>query len=126
MLKLHDFCNRASQATAERQSADARRRLTALDVDQAIARAQADAANAATNAAAASGPALAAAEEAARIARIGYREEIGRHTSELQSLMRISYAVFCLKKKKRKNNNIKLRRGQSKYKKEQRTPLHAN
>src|SRR3546814_1578133 len=27
------------------------------------------------------------------------------HTSELQSLMRISYAVFCLKKKN-KNNNI--------------------
>src|SRR3546814_5716618 len=27
------------------------------------------------------------------------------HTSELQSLMRISYAVFCLKKKK-KNNNL--------------------
>src|SRR3546814_3159164 len=26
--------------------------------------------------------------------------EIGRATSELQSLMRISYAVFCLKKKK--------------------------
>src|SRR3546814_2237766 len=26
--------------------------------------------------------------------------EIGRHTSELQSLMRISYAVFCLKKKR--------------------------
>src|SRR3546814_6685619 len=26
------------------------------------------------------------------------------HTSELQSLMRISYAVFCLKKKKQKNN----------------------
>src|SRR3546814_5003128 len=25
------------------------------------------------------------------------------HTSELQSLMRISYAVFCLKKKKRSN-----------------------
>src|SRR3546814_3115327 len=25
------------------------------------------------------------------------------HTSELQSLMRISYAVFCLKKKKMKN-----------------------
>src|SRR3546814_19547390 len=39
-----------------------------------MARAQADAANSATNAAAASGPALAAAEEAARIARIGYRE----------------------------------------------------
>src|SRR3546814_1026177 len=29
------------------------------------------------------------------------------HTSELQSLMRISYAVFCLKKKtKKKNTNI--------------------
>src|SRR3546814_5223234 len=27
------------------------------------------------------------------------------HTSELQSLMRISYAVFCLKKKKRKHGN---------------------
>src|SRR3546814_5056092 len=27
------------------------------------------------------------------------------HTSELQSLMRISYAVFCLKKKKSKNAN---------------------
>src|SRR3546814_1057456 len=27
------------------------------------------------------------------------------HTSELQSLMRISYAVFCLKKKKRKKTN---------------------
>src|SRR3546814_2616289 len=28
--------------------------------------------------------------------------EIGRAPSELQSLMRISYAVFCLKKKKKK------------------------
>src|SRR3546814_3059934 len=27
------------------------------------------------------------------------------HTSELQSLMRISYAVFCLKKKKKKTKN---------------------
>src|SRR3546814_3659655 len=34
--------------------------------------------------------------------RAGRSEE---HTSELQSLMRISYAVFCLKKKK--NNNRK-------------------
>src|SRR3546814_5314301 len=33
----------------------------------------------------------------------GQRSE--EHTSELQSLMRISYAVFCLKKKKKKNNN---------------------
>src|SRR3546814_5711251 len=28
------------------------------------------------------------------------------HTSELQSLMRISYAVFCLKKKKNNNKNM--------------------
>src|SRR3546814_3125770 len=27
------------------------------------------------------------------------------HTSELQSLMRISYAVFCLKKKKKQSTN---------------------
>src|SRR3546814_3434668 len=27
------------------------------------------------------------------------------HTSELQSLMRISYAVFCLKKKKKQKNH---------------------
>src|SRR3546814_10013323 len=31
---------------------------------------------------------------------LGWRSE--EHTSELQSLMRISYAVFCLKKKKDK------------------------
>src|SRR3546814_2102213 len=32
------------------------------------------------------------------------------HTSELQSLMRISYAVFCLKKKNRQTNNEKTSR----------------
>src|SRR3546814_8500332 len=31
------------------------------------------------------------------------------HTSELQSLMRISYAVFCLKKKKTKQPRIQLK-----------------
>src|SRR3546814_9123863 len=35
-----------------------------------------------------------------RIDRIGRSEE---HTSELQSLMRISYAVFCMKKKNQKH-----------------------
>src|SRR3546814_3415551 len=29
------------------------------------------------------------------------------HTSELQSLMRISYAVFCLKKKNKNNNTVR-------------------
>src|SRR3546814_2899916 len=35
--------------------------------------------------------------------QIDFRSE--EHTSELQSLMRISYAVFCLKKKTTNNNN---------------------
>src|SRR3546814_8506058 len=38
-----------------------------------------------------------------RSSRFGRSEE---HTSELQSLMRISYAVFCLKKKKQKTSNM--------------------
>src|SRR3546814_2996498 len=37
------------------------------------------------------------------VARAAHRSE--EHTSELQSLMRISYAVFCLKKKKHTNQN---------------------
>src|SRR3546814_1423063 len=42
---------------------------------------------------------------------IGITGELGagrseEHTSELQSLMRISYAVFCLKKKKEETNKI--------------------
>src|SRR3546814_7437802 len=36
--------------------------------------------------------------------RRGVRARSEEHTSELQSLMRISYAVFCLKKKKKKTN----------------------
>src|SRR3546814_3403780 len=44
---------------------------------------------------------------------IGERQSLGRderseeHTSELQSLMRISYAVFCLKKKKKRQQENK-------------------
>src|SRR3546814_1890794 len=37
---------------------------------------------------------------------IGIRSE--EHTSELQSLMRISYAVFCLKNKTTRNHNHQL------------------
>src|SRR3546814_6540781 len=40
--------------------------------------------------------------EFADIARPGVLHRSEEHTSELQSLMRISYAVFCLKKKKQK------------------------
>src|SRR3546814_966964 len=39
------------------------------------------------------------ASDVAPVLRISPRSE--EHTSELQSLMRISYAVFCLKKKKK-------------------------
>src|SRR3546814_1891911 len=35
------------------------------------------------------------------------------HTSELQSLMRISYAVFCLKKKKKYKKNIVIEKAQT-------------
>src|SRR3546814_8347333 len=53
-----------------------------------------------------------AAVEAGQYRVLGYdaagvRSE--EHTSELQSLMRISYAVFCLKKKNTKNNNTAVR-----------------
>src|SRR3546814_8391303 len=37
---------------------------------------------------------------------IGTQARSEEHTSELQSLMRISYAVFCLKKKKNKSNQV--------------------
>src|SRR3546814_7350129 len=35
------------------------------------------------------------------------------HTSELQSLMRISYAVFCLKKKKQKRSIIQTKKSKT-------------
>src|SRR3546814_6574813 len=40
-----------------------------------------------------------------RVAAADYGKRSEEHTSELQSLMRISYAVFCLKKKKTKNKH---------------------
>src|SRR3546814_8268463 len=46
----------------------------------------------------------AAARVRAGAGRRPWRTE--EHTSELQSLMRISYAVFCLKKKKNDKYNI--------------------
>jgi cobalt-zinc-cadmium efflux system outer membrane protein len=61
-------------AAAQRSQSDALRRVATLNAEQEIAGAQADVSNAATSARNATGPALAAAAEAARIARIGYRE----------------------------------------------------
>src|SRR3546814_8462993 len=45
-------------------------------------------------------------EQVSAVDLLHLQHQAGRseeHTSELQSLMRISYAVFCLKKKKKKN-----------------------
>src|SRR3546814_3959019 len=47
----------------------------------------------------------------AAIPRPGVSSRSEEHTSELQSLMRISYAVFCLKKKKK--TQIKLNHTES-------------
>ncbi len=76
-IPLNVFNNgRASIAVAEaqREQSDAQRRIALFDVEQDVTTAQAEAENAATTARNATGPALAAATEAARIARIGYRE----------------------------------------------------
>src|SRR3546814_1523777 len=48
-------------------------------------------------------PCQAAFAERSAGSQVQYRSE--EHTSELQSLMRISYAVFCLKKNKEKTQN---------------------
>ncbi|URW75857.1 TolC family protein [Sphingomonas donggukensis] len=61
-----------AQASAERDQFAAQRRLARFEAEQAIAAAEAEVANAAATARAAGGPALAAAQESARIARIGY------------------------------------------------------
>src|SRR3546814_2324768 len=44
-------------------------------------------------------------DEQGRIKITDRKKEDRKHTSELQSLMRISYAVFCLKKKTQKQIN---------------------
>jgi cobalt-zinc-cadmium efflux system outer membrane protein len=62
------------QARAEQTQASALRSLAVLDTRQAIASAQTEVANAAATARATGGPGLAAAAEAARIARVGYSQ----------------------------------------------------
>ncbi|WP_225011144.1 TolC family protein [Novosphingobium percolationis] len=63
-----------SQARAEQDRADANRRIAIIEAEQAIAGAQAQLANAAATARSTGGPGLAAAMEAARIARVGYAQ----------------------------------------------------
>src|SRR3546814_2082997 len=56
------------------------------------------------NAHVATDPGTSLAALTAAIAGLGNQARSEEHTSELQSLMRISYAVFCLKKKNKQNN----------------------
>src|SRR3546814_7401126 len=57
--------------------------------------------------AAAAAPQAAAEGEAKDAAEGEEKKRSEEHTSELQSLMRISYAVFCLKKKNKKDETTK-------------------
>src|SRR3546814_3479766 len=52
------------------------------------------------------GPVRTARRAARRAVRRRLLRRSEEHTSELQSLMRISYAVFCLKKKKKNINTL--------------------
>ncbi|MBI0477080.1 TolC family protein [Sphingomonas sp. MA1305] len=63
-----------AQSRSEQTVAVAQRNLAVIDTRQAIASAQTEVANAAATARAAGGPGLAAAQEAARIARIGWAQ----------------------------------------------------
>src|SRR3546814_6810263 len=106
MLKLHDFCNRARYSIGVgvtgfeldfwgrvRNPSDAAR-------SQYLATVQAERAFrlALIRDVASTYFASREADERIALAEATVRSE--EHTSELQSLMRISYAVFCLKKKK--------------------------
>jgi len=63
-----------ARSRAEYDRSSAVRRAVVLEVEQSTAQAEVEVADALAAARAANGPALAAAEEAARIARIGYAE----------------------------------------------------
>src|SRR3546814_6950507 len=63
-----------------------------------------------------------------RYSPIAARRRSEEHTSELQSLMRISYAVFCLKKKKQtlnyNKNQLNIKKEKHNYKRN--PPLQLN
>src|SRR3546814_6004130 len=66
------------------------------------------------NSLAAEGASPAQQDDIAALAKGGRSEE---HTSELQSLMRISYAVFCLQKKNKTQNNYRYKKNDNKKEK---------
>src|SRR3546814_6622147 len=89
---------KAGDVLFELDPADYRTHVRQAEANLAAAEAQAQAAQADLTITQTSAPAAVAQSQAAR------SEE---HTSELQSLMRISYAVFRLKKKTRKLKSLK-------------------
>src|SRR3546814_2712395 len=104
MLKLHDFCNRARSARACCQNA---MMMTGapIKLTQADAADVADLYNRCSDYFLLQDGAAPTLDDARELfsdvppEKSAHRSE--EHTSELQSLMRISYAVFCLKKKNR-------------------------
>src|SRR3546814_2779796 len=93
---------RISDWSSDVCSSDLRAALCWVETTSAVARTGRPFSNASVTWLLASGSRKSAAllwRSAAICSRILRSEE---HTSELQSLMRISYAVFCLKKKKKK------------------------
>src|SRR3546814_1722334 len=92
---------RSGIAGAQANAANAQQdvdRYRPLLVDNAISKQEYDSAVARLRSAQADVAQARAQVESARLS-LSYRSE--EHTSELQSLMRISYAVFCLKQKKK-------------------------
>src|SRR3546814_10553168 len=55
-----------------------------------------------------------------------FRQRSEEHTSELQSLMRISYAVFCLKKKTTKTRTLQIQQPHKSDKHSMRTTMSIN
>src|SRR3546814_4247756 len=86
-----------SQRRAEHRRAGGERRHAGHHLDR---KTLGDAAEEVHEGAVEKGIALAERRDVAARREMAARSE--EHTSELQSLMRISYAVFCLKKKKQK------------------------
>src|SRR3546814_4499883 len=98
-----DWLRKASSVTAGSSCTGSSRKRSESAIDRLLERIDADAA-------------IGVEETLARLAvrlidigRLFDRIRSEEHTSELQSLMRISYAVFCLKKKQQNNKHTNSR-----------------
>src|SRR3546814_3220369 len=100
------------RSAVQAPSADRRRVFSAHDESAARA---ADCAADQTNRDDGCSPAAAATPvECPQAPAPALRRRSEEHTSELQSLMRISYAVFCLKKKHKNDTNVRIYDAQTK------------